>query len=1051
MKKNSLHSIFILMTAILFAAVLLLSVSASEYKLTGDSHTTLRGNTVDVTFDLEAPELIAALRFEVTYDASALKPISLSGDPIYSSNIEQPSFDSGVGTFKVFGYDIENGVGDSVITFEVLDSAAAKTYDISVSVLECTNNDYDYLTLDVVNGSITVKDKFDVRYDANGGSNAPDPQTIYSGDTLTLSTVTPTITDQMFKGWSTSPDGKVEFVPGQEIEIKGDLYLYAVWSYDFNGACGENATWKININVGELIISGSGSMDDYSANNPAPWSSIATHVKTVSIGDNITSIGSNAFYGCNNLTSIHIPYLVNDINADAFAGCDSLATAYVFENTFAHTYFTENYPEVNLVLLQLDINTVAEGFMTFDGYQVRMVEYNGLRSIFVVDLTKLPNINKYGFEVVEYGTLVASAEKLARNGDTLTVSKNDSGMYNTLPYARMVTIMRNGVYEGKLLVKNKTTIKYACTATNLNIDTFDKNINIRGYMVLEDAAGEQYVLYCDYANPAYRSVSLEQICSMLAIKGMVTKENCISYAQSLEFRRKKDMTDADNEIEGDSFEIWQDINRLDRPFDEITVEGVDLADFKTYAVPESTTGSISYPILSEVRSIMNANLREAGGFELKTATSLENGSHYVIIEADEVADVDSYSIRIENGNIYLTGSYASVKVAAEKLTTDLIGYVKGSTEKGLKANLTADDSIKGSMNLTVPYNRSELLQLFKDAYENDDMILTGTHTWSWSGANGKDIQVTEECFESVGFDTSVILELDVGSYSPLSAANNGVDKLDDYTLSCLVSEAKDHVSKGGVIAVCAHFINPTGDYGPFGSEYYGDIGGDWNAYLMTTKNTSQNRTLHQSIDGTIRLAKALNDNGIPFLLRPFHEMNGDWFWWSIGGDNMSASSFKRLWNYLYNEITEVQGVTEALWVYAPNAPYGPIDVMDAYPGNEYVDIVGMDAYIGGDTTSKYNENGFWDKLMATGKPVAFTEFGVHDNYIIEDENGNRTYNYTGAQMIAELKSMINNGHKLAYLETWTWSIMIYLEDADAFMNDPIIYTRSEIMDYWNTH
>lgn len=490
---------------------------------------------------------------------------------------------------------------------------------------------------------------------------------------------------------------------------------------------------------------------------------------------------------------------------------------------------------------------------------------------------------------------------------------------------------------------------------------------------------------------------------------------------------------------------------IDYPFDKITVEGVDISEFEVYADPSILDDKVPYSIVEAVEDALNAKLLKAVGREVSETSTFIKGNNYVIInKVDFVDDVDAFSIKIENGNIYLEGSFVSLQAAAETIVTELIGYKEGMKESGKKVDLSNGTTLEGSANMTVPYTKAELLKMFEYAYENDEMLLTGTHTWG--AGNGRDITYTEHCFESVGYDVPVILELDMASYSPLMPSNNGEDTLGDYALSWIVSEAKQHVSNGGVIAVCAHFVNPTLQFDDEERVYTGKIGGDAGVEEMITKGTPLNKAFHQSADTTIRLVKALNDNGIPFLLRPFHEMTGDWFWWGIARERMSAESFVDLWKYFYNEVTVVNGVTEALWVYAPSTnstltSYN-VDIMYPYPGDEYIDIVGMDGYIGGASSPRYNENDGWDKLVATGKPVAFTEFGPDPSVTKKDSDGNQYYNYDCKEMIKDLKTLMKNGHKIAYFETWTWSIMIYLDYSEAVMEDPIIYTRSEMMSYW---
>lgn len=95
------------------------------------------------------------------------------------------------------------------------------------------------------------------------------------------------------------------------------------WATVISGSCGNNATYRLE-NNGTLYIEGSGYMSDYSDSYQIPWFSYKQAITKILILEGITSIGSYAFYGCSNLTSINIPNSVTSIGEYAFSGCSSL-------------------------------------------------------------------------------------------------------------------------------------------------------------------------------------------------------------------------------------------------------------------------------------------------------------------------------------------------------------------------------------------------------------------------------------------------------------------------------------------------------------------------------------------------------------------------------------------------------------------------------------------------------------------------------------------------------------------------------------------------------
>ena len=81
--------------------------------------------------------------------------------------------------------------------------------------------------------------------------------------------------------------------------------------------------WLYNADKQRLIISGTGSMANYSATDPAPWSKFGTDIVTIVIKDGVTEIGSYAFAGLG-IDSITIPDSVEAIYMGAFYNCYSL-------------------------------------------------------------------------------------------------------------------------------------------------------------------------------------------------------------------------------------------------------------------------------------------------------------------------------------------------------------------------------------------------------------------------------------------------------------------------------------------------------------------------------------------------------------------------------------------------------------------------------------------------------------------------------------------------------------------------------------------------------
>ena len=101
---------------------------------------------------------------------------------------------------------------------------------------------------------------------------------------------------------------------------------YSSESYYSRGKCGDNITYSVYEN-GLLELNGSGKMTDSQA-----WWAEKEIIKKVTFTGNITSIGKEAFYLCQNLNSITIPSSVKTIGESAFLHCDQLKSITIPNN-----------------------------------------------------------------------------------------------------------------------------------------------------------------------------------------------------------------------------------------------------------------------------------------------------------------------------------------------------------------------------------------------------------------------------------------------------------------------------------------------------------------------------------------------------------------------------------------------------------------------------------------------------------------------------------------------------------------------------------------------
>lgn len=98
------------------------------------------------------------------------------------------------------------------------------------------------------------------------------------------------------------------------------------------GADGDNLTWKLNRDTGELTISGTGYMKDYDGTSKTPWDSVRNEIKTVTVGSGATDVGAYAFSGCSSLTGVTLPDSLTEIRRHAFSWCENLSEITIPKN-----------------------------------------------------------------------------------------------------------------------------------------------------------------------------------------------------------------------------------------------------------------------------------------------------------------------------------------------------------------------------------------------------------------------------------------------------------------------------------------------------------------------------------------------------------------------------------------------------------------------------------------------------------------------------------------------------------------------------------------------
>ncbi len=232
----------------------------------------------------------------------------------------------------------------------------------------------------------------------------------------------------------------------------------------------------------------------------------------------------------------------------------------------------------------------------------------------------------------------------------------------------------------------------------------------------------------------------------------------------------------------------------------------------------------------------------------------------------------------------------------------------------------------------------------------------GKHTW----AGQHDSNEISYIQGKTGLKPAIV-EGDLIDYSPSRVQYGGLPV--NYTEGYLTLQNAGHV-----LGLCWHWNAPTNLINTVGHEWWRGFYTDATTFdvaaALANTNSAEYGLILRDIDAIAVQLKKISSNNVPVLWRPLHEASGGWFWWGAKG----SGPFKQLWRLLYNRLTTYHNLHNLIWILADEDP-------DWYPGDDVVDIVGVDAYPS-DPTDALSTS--WENLKSRFdgvKLLTLSEFG----------------------------------------------------------------------------
>ena len=287
-----------------------------------------------------------------------------------------------------------------------------------------------------------------------------------------------------------------------------------------------------------------------------------------------------------------------------------------------------------------------------------------------------------------------------------------------------------------------------------------------------------------------------------------------------------------------------------------------------------------------------------------------------VSKPDNFSDYTVCAVTLKKGSHTLTVKESWGWIELDKITVKTGAKISNSTY-----NVTSSLVNKNST-----ANTKKLYSFLKDSYGK--YVITGQQCDG--GINGNEFKA----IKNLTGDYTALLGLDMMDYTPSRTALG--------TSSSAVDKAIEFHKKGGIVTFCWHWNAPTEYLYSTANSSDGWWGGFYTqnskfdiAKVMNGQDAKGKKLLDRDIKEIAKQLKRLEKAGVPVIWRPLHEASGGWFWWGAQGPD----AYKKLWKYLYKELTNTYGCNNLIWVYNGQSA-------DWYPGDEYVDIVGEDIYPG---------------------------------------------------------------------------------------------------------
>ncbi|WP_167516703.1 glycosyl hydrolase [Hydrotalea flava] len=167
--------------------------------------------------------------------------------------------------------------------------------------------------------------------------------------------------------------------------------------------------------------------------------------------------------------------------------------------------------------------------------------------------------------------------------------------------------------------------------------------------------------------------------------------------------------------------------------------------------------------------------------------------------------------------------------------------------------------------------------------------------------------------------------------------NDATNNIDGVPFAKMRQYIQTAYERGGIITISWHLNNPL-----TGKTAWDPVPGTVASILPGGEKNAVYNSWLDKVANFLQSLTGKYGEAIPVIFRPFHELNGNWFWW--GKAHCTPDEMIRLYRYTEHYLKDVKNIHHLLYAFNTDQFANLNEYEERYPGNAFVDIVGFDIY-----------------------------------------------------------------------------------------------------------